>query len=106
MGINIFSYNGGVTVSLQVDPGLIPDPDTIIADYEREVEALRKLAPRRRNRTAARRSTGRCTHHPVAAPSKLRSPQPREPPPTATIGEIERRDRLGGLIHEYYRTAA
>jgi Integrase core domain len=37
---------------------------------------------------------------------KLQSPQPREPPPTQTIGEIERRDRLGGLIHEYYRTAA
>jgi putative transposase len=37
---------------------------------------------------------------------KLQSPQPRELPPTATIGEIERRDRLGGLIHEYYRTAA
>jgi putative transposase len=37
---------------------------------------------------------------------KLQSPQPREPPPTATIGEIERRDRLGGLIHEYHRTAA
>jgi diacylglycerol O-acyltransferase len=55
MGINIFSYNGGVTVSLQIDAGLIPDPDTIIADYEREVEALRHLASRRRNRTAARR---------------------------------------------------
>jgi putative transposase len=37
---------------------------------------------------------------------KLQSPQPREPPPTATIGEIQRRDRLGGLIHEYHRTAA
>ena len=37
---------------------------------------------------------------------KLRSPQPREPPPTAAIGEIECRGRLGGLIHEYYRTAA
>jgi putative transposase len=37
---------------------------------------------------------------------KLRSPQPRKRPPTATIGEIERRDRLGGLIDEYYRTAA
>jgi WS/DGAT/MGAT family acyltransferase len=54
MGINIFSYNGGVTVGLQVDAGLIPDPDTIIADYEREVHALRKLAPRRRNQMAAR----------------------------------------------------
>ncbi len=53
MGINIFSYNGGVTVGLQVDAGLVPDPDTIIADYDREVEALRHLAPRRRKQTAA-----------------------------------------------------
>jgi putative transposase len=37
---------------------------------------------------------------------KLQPPQPREPPPTTTTAEIERRDRLGGLIHEYYRTAA
>jgi diacylglycerol O-acyltransferase / wax synthase len=55
MGINIFSYNGGVTVSLQVDAGLIPDPDTIIADYEREVEALRRVARRRRKQPAAPR---------------------------------------------------
>jgi putative transposase len=37
---------------------------------------------------------------------KLQPPQPREPPPMPTIGDIERRDRPGGLIHEYYRTAA
>jgi putative transposase len=37
---------------------------------------------------------------------KLQPPQPREPPPMPTTAEIERRDRLGGLIHEYYRTAA
>jgi diacylglycerol O-acyltransferase / wax synthase len=55
MGINIFSYNGDVTVGLQVDAGLIPDPDTIIVQYEREVETLRQLAPRRRNHTAGRR---------------------------------------------------
>jgi transposase InsO family protein len=38
----------------------------------------------------------------------LRPPQPREPPPTPTptVGEVRRRDRLGGLIHEYNRTAA
>jgi diacylglycerol O-acyltransferase / wax synthase len=53
MGVNIFSYNGGVTVGLQVDAGLVPDPHTIIADYDREVEALRHLAPRRRKQTAA-----------------------------------------------------
>jgi putative transposase len=45
------------------------------------------------------------THRPHRAP-KLQPPQPLEPPPMPTTGEIERRDRLGGLIHEYYRTAA
>jgi diacylglycerol O-acyltransferase / wax synthase len=48
MGISIFSYNGGVTVGLQVDAGLIPDPDTIIAAHERELDTLRTLASRRR----------------------------------------------------------
>jgi putative transposase len=36
----------------------------------------------------------------------LQPPQPREPPPTATTGAIQRHDRLGSLIHEYYRDAA
>jgi WS/DGAT/MGAT family acyltransferase len=56
MGINIFSYNGGVTVGLQVDAGLIPDPDTIIAHYEHEVETLRHLAA---NTTTRRPRAGR-----------------------------------------------
>jgi hypothetical protein len=55
MGIDMMSYNGAVTVSLQVDAGLVPDPDTIIADYEREVETLRQLADRRRDPAAAGR---------------------------------------------------
>jgi len=37
---------------------------------------------------------------------KLHAPQPHEPPPTPTIGEIQRHDRLGRLIHEYHRDAA
>jgi putative transposase len=45
------------------------------------------------------------THRPHRA-LKLQPPQPEEPPPTPTIGEIQRHDRLGGLIHEYYRDAA
>jgi putative transposase len=38
----------------------------------------------------------------------LHPPQPGEPPPTATptVAEVRRRDLLGGLIHEYSRTAA
>jgi putative transposase len=37
---------------------------------------------------------------------KLHAPQRAEPPPTPAVGEIRRHDRLGGLIHEYYRDAA
>ena len=37
---------------------------------------------------------------------KLQPPQPREPPPTPGISKVRRHDRLGGLIHEHYRTAA
>jgi hypothetical protein len=39
---------------------------------------------------------------------ELQPPQPREPPPTPRpiVGAIERHDRLGGLLHEYYRDAA
>jgi putative transposase len=38
----------------------------------------------------------------------LLPPQRAEPPPPPppTVGEIRRHDRLGGLIHEYYRDAA
>jgi len=36
-----------VTVGLQVDAGLVPDPETIIDGYEDEVAALRQLAASR-----------------------------------------------------------
>ncbi len=37
----------------------------------------------------------------------LRPPEPDERPERSSRNdEIHRRDRLGGLIHEYYRTAA
>jgi putative transposase len=47
------------------------------------------------------------THRPHRA-LNLQPPQPRKPPPTPipTVGEVRRRDRLGGLIHEDNRTAA
>jgi putative transposase len=37
---------------------------------------------------------------------ELQPPEPGKPPPTSTVGEIRRHDRLGGLIREYYRDAA
>jgi len=36
----------------------------------------------------------------------LHPPQRAQPPPTPAFGEVRRHDRLGGLIHEYYRAAA
>ena len=43
MGMSIFSYNGGVTVGFQVDPGLVSDPETIITAYQRQISQLRQL---------------------------------------------------------------
>jgi putative transposase len=36
----------------------------------------------------------------------LRPPDRDERRETSAVGEIRRRDRLGGLIHEYYKAAA
>ncbi len=36
----------------------------------------------------------------------LRPPDADDPPARSAIGEIRRRDRLGGLLHEYHRAAA
>jgi integrase-like protein len=36
----------------------------------------------------------------------LRPPNPETEPPLPASGQIQRNDRLGGLIHEYYRAAA
>ena len=37
----------------------------------------------------------------------LNPPIPLKPnPPPPAVGGVERRDRLGGLLHEYYRAAA
>jgi WS/DGAT/MGAT family acyltransferase len=43
MTISIFSYNGELTVGLMADAGLIPDPDELVADFERELQALLDL---------------------------------------------------------------
>jgi diacylglycerol O-acyltransferase len=40
MSVAIFSYAGQITVGLMVDAGLVPEPGLIIAEFEREMEAL------------------------------------------------------------------
>ena len=88
------------------------------AEGKRHRRALRPNRPRRVPRLAADPQPP----PPRARPARLRRPLQHargriarsssshrnrsEPPPTATIGEIQRHDRLGGLIHEYYRAAA
>jgi hypothetical protein len=47
LGVSILSYDGGITIGLQVDAGLIPDPDAIVADYELEMAALTGAAAAR-----------------------------------------------------------
>jgi WS/DGAT/MGAT family acyltransferase len=55
MSVSIFSYRGEVTVGLMVDAALIPDPDRIVAELERELNVLGRLEARRR-RPSQRRS--------------------------------------------------
>lgn len=43
MSISIFSYRGDVTVGLMVDAALVPDPDRIVSELERELDALDRL---------------------------------------------------------------
>ena len=40
MGVSIFSYAGEVTIGLQVDAVLVPDPETIVAALGDELAAL------------------------------------------------------------------
>ena len=66
MGMSIFSYNGGVTVGFQVDPGLVPDPETIIADYQREVSGLRQLTRPKKTRAARAKRPAPSRQRPAA----------------------------------------
>lgn len=45
MSVSIFSYRGEVTVGLMVDAALVPDPDEVVRQLERELVALGRLKP-------------------------------------------------------------
>ena len=56
--VSIMSYDGKVSVGVMADAGLIPDPDAIVAGFERELGELRRLyrgAPRRRRGAGAKK---------------------------------------------------
>ena len=63
MSVSIFSYRGEVTVGLMVDAALVPDPDEIVTQLERELYALGQLEIGRRRRSPRRRRPdGRDAH--------------------------------------------
>ncbi len=44
IGVSILSYAGDVRVGIATDEGLVPDPETLVAELYRELEALRRAA--------------------------------------------------------------
>jgi hypothetical protein len=44
MGVSIISYAGKVWLGVATDQGLVPDPETIIAEFQVEFEQLRQLS--------------------------------------------------------------
>lgn len=60
MSVSIFSYRGEITVGLMVDAALVPDPEDVVAQLERELDALeriRRVGSRRRPRGVTRASS-------------------------------------------------
>jgi WS/DGAT/MGAT family acyltransferase len=51
MSVSIFSYNGRVTVGVMADAGLVPDPETMVEGFQRELGTLARIG---RPRTASR----------------------------------------------------
>jgi WS/DGAT/MGAT family acyltransferase len=41
LGVSILSYNGGVTLGVMTDEGLVPDPEKIIEGFYAEIELMR-----------------------------------------------------------------
>lgn len=44
LGLSIGSYDGQARIGVATDAGLVPDPETVVAEIHREVEALRDIA--------------------------------------------------------------
>ncbi len=44
LGVTIFSYDGRVTIAVNADAGLVPQPDALLRAFVAELRALRRLA--------------------------------------------------------------
>jgi hypothetical protein len=108
LGVSILSYRGGVTLSVIADARLVPDPETITADFNREVAAMllqaRKdeaaAAPPPKKRRAPRRPTASAPGEaapvkaaPVKAAPVKAAPVKVAPVKTAPVKAAPRRAR-------------
>lgn len=56
MSVSMFSYRGEVTIGLMVDAALVPHPDDVVQQLDRELAALARLKPINQQRPHAVRS--------------------------------------------------
>lgn len=90
MGVSILSYNGMVTLGIVADAGLVPDPERIAEEFNREFDRLcaevngaggtaHKTAPATpAHHCAATTATGRaCKNKPLAGSAYCRVHQPK-----------------------------
>ncbi|MBK8049706.1 MAG: wax ester/triacylglycerol synthase family O-acyltransferase [Anaerolineales bacterium] len=85
MGISILSYNGGVSLGIIADAGLVPDPEHIAAEFDREFQRLlaavrvdgKTLPAAEEQHCAGRTVKGQpCRNHPLAGSTYCRVHQP------------------------------
>ena len=78
-----------------------------LASASRRLARPLSLWPRRAGQTISPAKLHDRVYEPYAHRAlELRPPEDDERREGSPVGEIRRRDRLGGLIHEYYRAAA
>jgi transposase InsO family protein len=68
--------------------------DWLLIFGPRQLDRVMRVFVEHYNRERPHRALGRCP------------PAPAEPPPPIAGAPVKRRDRLGGLVHEYYLAAA
>ena len=63
LGVTIFSYNGRVTIGVNADAGLLPDPDELLRAIVAELRALRRIATAPSRAQRAGRRARRAAQH-------------------------------------------
>ena len=62
VGISILSYRGSASLAVIADAGLVPDPEAITDEFNREFGRMRRAAQRGTTRTPRRRKPARPAH--------------------------------------------